>query len=79
MQSFAHETTRNVAVRMRKMAIVTAVENHCEWSLTASQVGYRSCDICEWSLTLGVNHASEFECILWQIIFRLALPLGRDK
>ena len=41
VQSFAHETTRDVAVRMRKMAIVTAVENHCEWSLT-----------------LGVNHAS---------------------
>ena len=44
VQSFAHETTRDVAVRMRKMAIVTAVENHCEWSLTRG-VNHASCRV----------------------------------
>ena len=33
VQSFSRETPRDIAVRMRKMNIVTLIENYCEWSL----------------------------------------------
>ena len=56
VQSFSRETTRDIAVRMRKMKIVTLIENYCEWSLVETDHGLKLNIIVLLQMTFKPHH-----------------------